>query len=182
MKNNQLKYVCAVTFGRMALPHLGHIELIQQCLAHGEYADIHLSDHVKNNDIDIRILMLKHLCRLKNVDLSRVRFFNSPTVTEAMSFSVDMAPYNEVALVLGSDQVTMGYKISEVYDTAFVINRRSTSSTEIRFFLDGEAFIEDLRHLYEGDEFAISLAMILRKEERSREKSCKATRKAACVA
>jgi glycerol-3-phosphate cytidylyltransferase-like family protein len=176
MKNKQLKYACAVTFGRMAIPHFGHVELIQQCLAHGEYADIHLSDHEKNNDIDLRILMLKHLCRLRDVDLERVRFYNSSTVTEAMTFSVDLAPYNEVALVLGSDQVTMGFKISEAYDTAFVINSRSTSSTEIRFFLDQENFIEDLRHLYDGDEYAICLAKILRKEELRREK-CSQTSK-----
>jgi hypothetical protein len=155
----------------MALPHFGHIELIQQCLAHGEYADIHLSGAEKNNDFDLRVLMLKHLCRLKNVDLKRVKFYNSPTVIEAMTFSVDLAPYNEVALVLGSDQVTMGYKISEAFDTAFIINRRSTSSTEIRYFLDAEGFIEDLRNLYEGDEYAITLAMLLRKEEKHREQS-----------
>ena len=182
MENKQLKYACAVTFGRMAIPHFGHVELIQQCLAHGEYADIHLSDHEKNNDIELRILMLKHLCRIRNVDLSRVRFYNSPTVTEAMTFSIDLAPYNEVALVLGSDQVTMGYKISQAYDTAFVINRRSTSSTEIRFFLDGEDFIEDLRYLYDGDEYAICLAKILRKEELCREKSTETARKTVGIA
>ena len=163
-------YKCAATFGRFAIPHTGHVELIQQCLAHGEYADIHLSGAEKNNDFDLRVLMLKHLCRIKNVDLSRVRFYNSPTVVEAMTFSVDIAPFNEVALVLGSDQMTMGQKISEAFDTAFIINRRSTSSTEIRYFLDAEGFIEDLRHLYDGDEFVISIAMILRKEERHREK------------
>lgn len=171
MKTNQLKYACAATFGRMALPHFGHIELIQQCLAHGEYADIHLSGAEKNNDFDLRVLMLKHLCRLKDVDLRRVKFYNSPTVVEAMTFSVDLAPYNEVALVLGSDQMTMGYKISEAFDTAFIINSRSTSSTEIRYFLDAEGFIEDLRNLYERDEYAITLAMLLRKEEKHREQS-----------
>ena len=171
MKTNQLKYACAATFGRMALPHFGHIELIQQCLAHGEYADIHLSGAEKNNDFDLRVLMLRHLCRLKNVDLTRVKFYNSPTVVEAMTFSVDIAPYNEVALVLGSDQVTMGYKISQAFDTAFIINSRSTSSTEIRYFLDAEGFIEDLRNLYEGDEWAICLAKILRQEEKDREPS-----------
>jgi nicotinamide mononucleotide adenylyltransferase len=172
-KVNPTLYKCAATFGRFAIPHTGHVELIQQCLAHGEYADIHLSGAEKNNDFDLRVLMLKHLCRIKNVDLSRVRFYSSPTVTEAMTFSVDMAPYNEVVLVLGSDQVQMGNKISEAYDTGFVINRRSTSSTEIRYFLDAENFIEDLRHLYGGDEFAISLAMILRKQEKDREQTGK---------
>ena len=171
MKTNQLKYSCAATYGRFCIPHFGHIELIQQCLAHGEYADIHLSGAEKNNDFDLRVLMLRHLCRLKNVDLTRVKFYNSPTVVEAMTFSVDIAPYNEVALVLGSDQVTMGYKISQAFDTAFIINSRSTSSTEIRYFLDAEGFIEDLRNLYEGDEWAICLAKILRQEEKDREQS-----------
>jgi hypothetical protein len=159
----------------MALPHWGHCELIQQMLAHGEYADVHLSGHEKNNDWGLRVLLLKYLCRLKGVDLSRVKFYNSPTVTEAMTFSVDMAPYNECVLVLGSDQITMGYKISEAYDTAFVINSRSTSSTEMRFFLDSSEFIEDLSGLYDGDEFAICIAKILRQEELRRERSAKVT-------
>jgi hypothetical protein len=164
----------------MALPHFGHVELIQQMLNHAEYADVHLSDHEKNNDGALRVLMLKHLCRLRDVDLKRVNFYNSPTVTEAMTFSVDMAPYNECVLVLGSDQIAMGTKISEAYDTAFVINRRSTSSTEVRYFLDTSEFIEDLRGLYGGDEFAICLAKILRKEEICREKSAKVTRENSC--
>jgi hypothetical protein len=182
METNQLLYKCAVTFGRMALPHFGHVELIQQMLNHGEYADVHLSGHEKNNNWDLRVVMLKHLCRLKGVDLSRVNFYNSPTVTEAMTFSVDMAPYNECVLVLGSDQIAMGTKISAVYDTAFVINRRSTSSTEVRYFLDASEFIEDLLALYGGDEYAICLAKILRAEEIQREKSSQATAKVATVA
>lgn len=167
-------YKRAVTFGRMALPHFGHVELVQQMLNYAEHADVHLSGHDKNNDYDLRVLMLKHLCRLRGVDLTRVNFYNSPTATEAMTFSVDMAPFNEAVLVLGSDQVAMGTKLSEAYDTAFVINRRSTSSTEIRYFLDAEGFIEDLRHLYDGDEFSIALAKVLRAEELHRERSCQA--------
>jgi len=169
-KAEPILYKSAVTFGRMALPHFGHVELIQQMLRYGEYADVHLSGHEKNNDWELRVLLLKHLCRLKNVDLKRVRFYNSPTVTEAMHFSVDLAPFNECVLVLGSDQITMGRKISEAYDTGFIINSRSTSSTEIRFFLDAECFLQDLRHLYGGDEYSIVLAMVLRKEEKQREK------------
>jgi hypothetical protein len=161
----------------MALPHQGHCELIQQMLNHGEYADVHLSGHEKNNNWDLRVVMLKHLCRLKGVDLSRVNFYNSQTVTEAMTFSVDMAPYNECVLVLGSDQIAMGTKISAVYDTAFVINRRSTSSTEVRYFLDAFDFIDDLRGLYEGDMFAITLAKLLREEELARERSSETAEK-----
>lgn len=182
MKEPQLIYKCAVTFGRMALPHFGHVELIAQCLAHGEYADIHLSGQEKNNDFDLRVVMLKHLCRIANVDLRRVRFYNSPTVIEAMTFSVNGAPNNEAVLVLGSDQIAMGTKISEAFDTAFVINRRTTSSTETRYFLDTEGFIEDLRHLYRGDEYAICLAKILRAPELHREKSSQVARKATGLA
>jgi nicotinamide mononucleotide adenylyltransferase len=181
-KATPIPYKSAVTFGRMALPHQGHCELIQQMLNYAEYAYVHLCGHEKNNDFDIRVLMLKHLCRLKGVDLSRVNFYNSPTVTEAMTFSVDMAPYNECVLVLGSDQIAMGTKISEAYDTAFIINRRSTSSTEIRYFLDASDFIEDLRDLYDGDEFAIVLAKVLRQEELFREESAKVARETRGVA
>jgi len=176
-KPQRILYKRAVTFGRMALPHFGHVELVQQMLNYAEHVDVHLSGHDKNNDFDLRVVMLKHLCRLRGVDLTRVSFYNSPTVVEAMTFSVDIAEFNEAVLVLGSDQVTMGYKISEAYDTAFIINGRSTSSTEIRYFLDAEGFIEDLRHLYDGDEFAIALAKVLRAEEIDREKSCQAPAK-----
>ena len=175
-----IPYKCAVTFGRFNIPHFGHVELIKQMLAYAEYADVHISGAEHNNDFDLRVLMLRHLCRVQNVDLARVKFYNSPTVVEAMTFSVDMAPFNECVLVLGSDQMTMGAKIAEAFDTAFVINRRSTSSTEIRYFLDAEEFIEDLRHLYNGDEYAIALALVLRKEERYREESAKAARKTCC--
>jgi len=168
-----IKYKAAVTFGRFNIPHHGHVELIKQMLAFGEYADVHISGSSNNNDFDLRVLMLRHLCRVANVDLQRVNFYNSPTVYEAMTFSVDMAPFRECVLVLGSDQMTMGTKISEAFDTAFVINRRSTSSTEIRYFLDAEEFISDLLHLYDGDEYAIALALVLRKEERHREESAK---------
>jgi len=171
IKPEPILYKCAATFGRFNIPHQGHVELIQQMLDWGEYADVHLSGSNKNTDYDIRVLMLRHMCRESKVDLQRVRFYNSPTVVEAMTFSVDMAPFNECVLVLGSDQMTMGRKIAEAFDTGFIINRRSTSSTEMRYFLDAEGFIEDLRHLYNGDEYSIVLAKLLRQEELNRERS-----------
>ena len=133
-----------------------------------EYADVHLSGHTKNNDWDIRVLMLRHLCRLRNVDLNRVRFYNSLTVAEAMMFSIEAAPFHETALVLGSDQIAMGEKISKAFDTAFLINQRSTSSTEMRYFLDSGDFIEDLMFMYDGDSYSIVLAKLLRNEELTR--------------
>jgi nicotinamide mononucleotide adenylyltransferase len=181
-KAEPILYKSSVTFGRFNIPHHGHVELIKQMLAFADYADVHISGAENNNDFDLRVLMLRHLCRVAKVNLKRVRFFNSPTVVEAMTFSVDMAPFNECVLVLGSDQMTMGTKIAEAFDTAFIINRRSTSSTEIRYFLDAEGFISDLLHLYDGDEYAIALAMTLRKEERYREKSAKVARETRRVA
>ena len=162
---NCIKYKCAVTFSRMNIPHSGHVELIQQMLYCAEYADVHLSGSDKTTDYDVRLLLFKHICRMAGVDPSRVRFYNSLSVTEAMTFSVDMAPFNEVVLVLGSDQINMGYSISKAYDTAFVINSRSTSSTEKRYFLDNCKFQEDMLPHFQGDEFALTLSLILRKDE-----------------
>ena len=164
-KNQQIMYKCAVTFGRFNIPHSGHVELVQQMLNCAEYADVHLSGSDRNTDYDIRLLLFRHMCRMAGVDLSRVRFYNSLSVTEAMTFSVDIAPFNEVVLVLGSDQINMGYSISKAYDTAFVINSRSTSSTEKRYFLDNCKFQEDMLPHFQGDEFALTLSLILRKDE-----------------
>lgn len=181
-KTDPILYKSAVTFGRFNIPHHGHVELVQQMLNWAEYADVHISGSENNNDYDLRVLMLRHLCRVANVDLRRVNFYQSSTVVDAMTYSVEKAPFNETVLVLGSDQMTMGYKIAEAYDTGFIINGRSTSSTEIRYFLDAEEFIQDLLHLYDGDEYAIALAMVLRKEELYRERSEKATGKTRSVA
>jgi hypothetical protein len=82
-------------------------------------------------------------------------------------------------IVLGSDQQEMASKLGDVCDCPVVINRRTNSSTQMRFFLDTEDFIEDLRYLYNGDEYSAALAKILRKEEIHREKSTEASRKAA---
>ena len=52
----------------------------------------------------------------------------------------------------------------------------------MRFFLDAENFIEDLRYLYDGDEYSVVLAKLLRKEELLREGSEKVARETRCVA
>jgi len=166
-KPEQIKYKKAITWGRFQIIHPGHIQLVQQCLNYGEYADVHLSGATKNNDFDLRVLMLRHMCKEAGVDLSRVKFLRSKNISEAMKVSVGNAPYNEAVLVLGSDQTDMGYTFSEMYDTAFVINRRSGSSTMVRHFLDCTNFFEDAVCLYNGDSFAASLALVLRHEETS---------------
>jgi nicotinamide mononucleotide adenylyltransferase len=165
-----LKYSRTVTFGRFNIAHQGHVQLIQLMLQHGEVADVCVSSGKENNDWDVRVLMLRHLCRQQGVPMERVNFIKCANPIDAVNNAVHNAEFGEVAVVLGSDQQDMARKLAEVYDTAVVINRRTNSSTQMRFFLDAENFIEDLRDLYDGDEFAICLAKVLRAEEIHREK------------
>lgn len=160
-----IKYSRTVTFGRFNIGHNGHIQLIQMMLEYGEIANVCVSSGGKNNDWDLRVLLLKHLCREQGVPLKRVNFIKCANAFEAVELAVNTAEFNEVAVVLGSDQQEMARKLADVYDTATIINRRTNSSTQMRFFLDAEDFIEDLRNLYDGDEFAIALAKVLRAEE-----------------
>ena len=170
MENN-IKYKRTVTFARVNIPHSGHVQLVQMILKYGEVANFCVSTGKNNNDWDVRVLLLKHLCREQNVDMRRVNFIKCANPFDAVDFAVSTAEFGEVAVVLGSDQQDMARKLAEVYDTAVVINRRTNSSTQMRFFLDAEDFTEDLKHLYNGDEFSIVLAKVLRKEEIRREKS-----------
>lgn len=159
-----------ITFGRFNIGHAGHIELIQKMLEHGRTAHVYLSTAAKNNDLDTRILMLKHLCREANVDLARVKFSGAANVFDAVEETLETVLWLECAVVFGTDQQKMAEKLSAEFGVAHELNERTTSSTEMRFFLDREDFTEDLRHIYNGDEFAITLARILRAEELKREK------------
>jgi len=172
-----MRYACAATFGRFALPHTGHCELIEQMLAHADYADVHLSASGKNNEYEMRELLLKVMLRNRGVDMERVRFYCTSNVNEALKFSIKHAPHNEVVFVLGSDQVDMLYALSDAHDVNYVINSRSNSSTNMRFFLDQYDFLEDARYLYEDCSYATTLAYMLRAEERSHEKPSKAPAK-----
>ena len=165
-----LKYSRTVTFGRFNISHSGHVQLIQLMLQHGEVANVCVSAGKSNNDWDLRVQLLRHLCRLSDINLRRVNFFKCVSPFEAVDWAIRNAVYDEVAVVFGSDQEVMARKLADVYDTAVILNRRTNSSTQMRFFLDTEDFIEDLRHLYQGDEFAITLAKVLRAEEIRREK------------
>ena len=151
-------------------------------LAHADYADVHISDGGKNNGYDLRELLLKVLLRNRGVDVSRVRFYQTANVNEALRFSIKHAPFNEVVFVLGSDQVDMLYSLSDTHDVNYVINSRSNSSTQIRYFLDSYDFLEDAKYLYDDCPYATTLAYMLRSEERNREESRKVTKQAAAVA
>ena len=182
VKQPQMRYACAATFGRFNLVHTGHAELVEQMLAHADYADVHISAGGKNTEYEMRELLFKVLLRNRGVDLSRVRFYCTPNVNEALEFSVKHAPFNEVVFVLGSDQVDMLYSLSDIHDVNYVINSRSNSSTQMRYFLDSFDFVEDAKYLYDDCSYATTLAYMLRLEERNREESRKVTKKAAAVA
>jgi nicotinamide mononucleotide adenylyltransferase len=171
MKNEPIRYERSVTFGRFNIGHSGHVELIRMMLHYGEEAHVHVSSGEANNDWDTRVFLLAHLCREAKLDMSRVKFLKTKNPFDAVEASLKSSVWGEAVIVLGSDQVDMAYKLADVYDCATVINCRTNSSTQMRFFLDAEDFREDLTHLYKGDEYATVLAMILRREELSREKS-----------
>ena len=179
LKQQPMRYEVAVTFGRFNIGHRGHIELIRKMLEHGDEAHVYVSSGSANNDWDLRVLLLTHLCREAKVNLNRVYFLKANNPFDAVNFAVKSTPWNEAVIVLGSDQQEMANKLGDVCDCPVVINRRTNSSTQMRFFLDTEDFIEDLRYLYNGDEYSTALAKILRKEEIHREKSTEASRKAA---
>ena len=164
-----IPYSVAVTFGRFNIGHNGHCNLIKLMLGYAQEAHVYVSTGGKNNDWDLRVLLLKALCRDANIDLQRVKFLKSASPYDAVADSVENAEFKEGVIVLGSDQVDMARKLGDIYDCPIIINRRTNSSTQMRFFLDNEDFIEDARHLYNNNEFATTLAMVLRKEEKQRE-------------
>jgi nicotinamide mononucleotide adenylyltransferase len=169
MKTEPIRYEHAVTFGRFNIAHSGHVQLIAMMLEHGDEAHVYVSDGVNNNDWDLRVLLLTHLCREAKLDMNRVYFNKAKSPYEAVSKAVESSYWKEAAIVLGSDQQEMARKLGEVYDCPTIINRRTNSSTQMRFFIDAEDFLQDLIGLYGGDEYATALAMILRKEELHRD-------------
>lgn len=176
-KADPILYKSAVTFGRFNIAHNGHVELIQMMLKYAEIAYVAVSDGKLNNDWDLRVLLLKVLCRKHDVNLARVKFVQASNPFDAVADAVATSPFNEAVIVLGSDQMEMAYKLGEIHDCPWIFNGRTNSSTQMRFFLDAERFREDLLGLYDGCEYATTLAMILRQEERQREESCQTSRK-----
>ena len=182
MKTEPIRYERSVTFGRFNIGHAGHIELINLMLEHGDEAHVYVSAGTSNNDWDLRVHLLTHLCREANLDMNRVYFLKANSPFEAVAKTVESSPWQEAVIVLGSDQQDMARVLGNHYDCATIINRRTNSSTQMRFFLDAEIFREDLIHLYKGDEYATALAMILRKEETHREKCTEAATETVNVA
>ena len=169
MKQTRTLYKVAATFIRGNIGHLGHADLVEKMLNRAEVAHVHLSGAAHNNTYEVRELLLKVLLRHRGIPLENVKFFKMPNVNEALKHSVAEAPFNEVIFCVGEDRADMAFKIAEVYDTGYYLNRRLTSSTNMRYFLDDPQLIEEVTYLYEGNDYAVALASILRAEERKRD-------------
>lgn len=172
MKIEPIKYTRTVTFGRFNIGHLGHVRLIQKMLRHGEQADVFVSTGQNNNDWDLRVLLLRSLCRSERVPLSRVNFLKAKGPFKALRSSIEKenGDHTMVALVLGSDQSEMGLYLGDKFDVPFLDNERVNSSTNVRFLMDrGDSSSERLlRGFYE--EYPLRLAKLLRREEKLNEK------------
>jgi len=177
MKQPRILYKVATTFIRGNIGHFGHADLIEKMLERAEIAHIHLSGASHNNTYEVRELLLKVLCRHRNIPMERVKFFRTPNVNEAMKHSIAEAPFGEAIFCVGEDQGDMAFHIADFYDTAYFLNRRLTSSTNMRFFIDDPELFDELLYLYEDNAYAVAIASMLRKEEIRNEKPSKAPAK-----
>jgi len=182
MKNNRTPYKVATTFIRGNIGHFGHVDLVEKMLERAEIAHVHLSGASRNNTYEVRELLLKVLCRHRNIPMERVKFFNTPNVNEAMKHSIAEAPFGEVIFCVGEDRADMAFHLADFYDTGYFLNRRLTSSTNMRYFIDNSELFDELLYLYEDNRYAVAIASMLRKEEIRNEKPAKATKQVASVA
>jgi hypothetical protein len=162
MRKKKQVYKNAVTFGRMNLPHYGHVELVQKMLEQADVANVYLSSGKKNTDWNLRVLMLRHLLREVGVDLRRVNILKASNPFEAVENV--MSTDNDVVVVLGEDQSELLVKLCSDYHLGGQVNRRSGSSTQVRHLLDHGA-IDNVKYIYRDDAYAVRLATILRREE-----------------
>ncbi len=177
MKQTRTLYKVAATFIRGNIGHFGHVDLIEKMLERAEIAHIHLSGASSNNTYEVRELLLKVLCRHRGIPMERVSFRNTPNVNEALKHSIAEAPFGEVIFCVGEDRADMAFHLADHYDTGCFLNRRLTSSTNMRFFIDDPALFDELTYLYEDNAYAVAIATMLRAEERNNEKSSRSSKK-----
>jgi hypothetical protein len=158
-------YKTAVTFARCNIPHYGHVELVEKMLEQAEVANVYLSGAASNTNWDVRVLTLRHLLREAGVDLRRVRFSKANSPFDAVEKVMDTD--NDPVVVLGQDQSTLCEKLCATYNLGGQLNRRTGSSTQVRYLMDHGDF-DTVKKIYRNDTYAVRLAMILRKEELAR--------------
>lgn len=177
MENNHM--TTAVTFGRMNLPHPGHVHLVQRMLQEADQAVVSLSLAKKNNDVELRRAAFGILLEHAGVDIDRVMFTGAPgpyqaveeCITDVLTRQVQPELQQATTVVLGLDQSKLGERLRDDLGVKFVPNEiRVGSSTVIRHFLEiGDEQI--VREIYHGDDELFRMILQLRSEELSREKS-----------
>jgi hypothetical protein len=75
---------------------------------------------------------------------------------------------NDPVVVLGEDQSALCEKLCSTYYLGGHLNRRTGSSTQVRYLMDHGDF-DAVQALYRDDPYAFRLATLLRKEELSNE-------------
>jgi hypothetical protein len=155
-------YKTAVTFGRCNIPHYGHVELVEKMLEQAETAHVYLSDSASNTNWDTRVLTLRHLLRERGVDLKRVKTLKARGPFQAVENTMEQD--NDPVVVLGEDQSALCEKLCATYCVGGQLNRRTGSSTQVRYLMDHGDF-DTVEKIYRNDTYAVRLAMILRKEE-----------------
>jgi hypothetical protein len=154
----------AVTFGRFNIGHPGHVELVKKLLTLGSTAKVYVSLGRQNNDWDLRVLLLRTLCRQASIDLSRVSFLKAIDPYAGLSDVLKSRKPSEVVLVLGSDQASLGLQLSHTFGVSFHGNERSGSSTALRKVLDQGKNPAP----FQGNRYALKLATLLRNNEKFR--------------
>jgi hypothetical protein len=141
-------------------------------LHYGEEADVFVSAGRDNNEWDLRVLLLRSLCRQEGVPLNRVNFLKAKGPFKALRSSIERekGDHTMIALVLGLDQTEMGLYLEDKFDVPFLDNERINSSTNVRFLIDRDEGDSEkyLQVLYE--EYPLRLAKLLRREEKFNEK------------
>ena len=179
MTQSIIKVQRAVTFGRFNIGHDGHVGLVRTMLQYAQTADICVSSGKHNNEWELRVLLLKSLLRRGGIDLERVNFVKVGSPYKAIRRAIQKVGDNtDVILVLGDDQREMGYCLSEKFDVFLSFNRRTNSSTNIRFLIDNEPEGEYLAKAYSNQEYPIRLARLLRDEEKRNERLIRVSKKA----
>jgi hypothetical protein len=98
------------------------------------------------------------------VDLRCVNILKASNPFEAVEKTMDTD--NDAVVVLGEDQSKLLVKLCDDYHLGGQMNRRTGSSTQVRYLMDHGDF-DAVQALYRNDPYAFRLATLLRKEELS---------------
>jgi cytidyltransferase-like protein len=155
----------AVTFGRMNLPHPGHVNLVKRMLEAGEQAIVCLSTAKKNHDFSHRAELLEALCAAESLPMDRIEFVPMPGPYDAVSHVKERGEAQNTTVVLGVDQTKLGERLRDDLNVKFVPNEvRVGSSTVIRYFLEyGD--VQFVREIYHNDEKLFKKMIALYKKE-----------------